>query len=99
MTFPPLCPRAQGLGDLAAHLVAFHNMGASPSHEDPFTSGVKVDFSDDDGGGDAEPSEGEPAPGEPSPQPTHSGSRRPGSSLLDQDHPGFDNPGRVRMQT
>ena len=34
----------QGLGDLAAHLVAFHNMGASPAQDDPFTSDVKVDF-------------------------------------------------------
>lgn len=39
---------AQGLGDLAAHLVAFHNMGASPAHDDPFTSDVKVDFNGDD---------------------------------------------------
>ena len=38
----------QGLGDLAAHLVAFHNMGASPAHDDPFTSDVKVDFNGDD---------------------------------------------------
>ena len=45
----------QGLGDLAAHLVAFHNMGASPAHDDPFTSDVKVDFDGDkEEGSDAE---------------------------------------------
>lgn len=45
----------QGLGDLAAHLVAFHNMGASPAHDDPFTSDVKVDFDgDNDEGSDAD---------------------------------------------
>ncbi len=45
----------QGLGDLAAHLVAFHNMGASPAHDDPFTSDVKVDFDgDDDQGSDGD---------------------------------------------
>ena len=45
----------QDLGDLAAHLVAFHNMGACAAHDDPFTSEVKVDFNGDhDGGSDAE---------------------------------------------
>ncbi len=52
------CVPVQGLGDLAAHLVAFHNMGASPAHDDPFTSDVKVDFNGDDDQG----SEGDNSP-------------------------------------
>ena len=72
----------QGLGDLAAHLVAFHNMGASPSHDDPFVSGVRVDFhSEAHQGG-----EGEGSP--------HSQTRNAGS-LVDRDH-AFDGSDRVR---
>jgi hypothetical protein len=72
----------QGLGDLAAHLVAFHNMGASPSH-DPFVSGVKVDFNPDSqerGNADHSPH-------------AHSQTHN-AASLVDQDH-AFDGSDQV----
>ncbi len=81
--------RPQGLGDLAAHLVAFHNMGASPSHDDPFASGTaKVSFDDGDGtqAGDASAH-----------SPVHAHSQRHnGAGLMEQDHP-FDGSDRVRV--
>ena len=83
---------AQGLGDLAAHLVAFHNMGASPTHDDPFPSGVKVDF--DDGSGHGQGHE----PGEPSPLSTHSEPQRHSATLMDQGH-SIDATNRVWSQS
>lgn len=77
---------------MAAHLVAFHNMGASPSHDDPFTAGVKVDF--DEG---AEPEKGNKA-GEHSPVTTHSQPPPHAGSLIEHDH-AFSRPGRVQLLT
>lgn len=81
--------RPQGLGDLAAHLVAFHNMGASPSHDDPFASGTaKVSFDDGDGtqAGDGSAH-----------SPVHAHSQRHNAApLIEQDHP-FDGSDQVRF--
>lgn len=78
----------QGLGDLAAHLVAFHNMGASPSHDDPFVSGGKVSFDDGD------PPEG--GDGAQSPH-AHNSQAYNTSPLLEQDR-AFDGSDRVRLR-
>ncbi|KAK9904272.1 hypothetical protein WJX75_008209 [Coccomyxa subellipsoidea] len=78
-------PKDEGLGDLAAHLVAFHNMGASPSHDDPFVSGGKVSF-DDEG-----PNEG--GDGGQSPR-AHNSQAYNTSPLLDQDR-AFDGSDRA----
>ena len=77
----------QGLGDLAAHLVAFHNMGASPSHDDPFVSGGKVSFDD----------EGPPEGGDGGQSPhAHNSQAYDTSPLLEQDR-AFDGSDRVRQ--
>ncbi|BDA45575.1 probable single myb histone 3 at N-terminal half [Coccomyxa sp. Obi] len=78
-------PKDEGLGDLAAHLVAFHNMGASPSHDDPFASGTaKVSFDDGDG---TQAGDGAHSP--------HAHSQRHnGAPLMEQDH-AFDGSDRA----
>ena len=76
----------QGLGDLAAHLVAFHNMGASPAHDDPFTSDVKVGFDGDDDQG----SEGDNSP------PAHSQQHNTAGASYLEDRP-FERPAQVSL--
>jgi hypothetical protein len=72
----------QGLGDLAAHLVAFHNMGASPTNDDPFRSGVKVDFDDGTAGEGDTTGEASPRSAHGQPQ-AHAAAA---AALMEQEH-------------